>query len=839
MKLRFCACTRIIMALGILFGPASTIFAEQGMSEIEEVIVTARLLEETLQDVPVTVAAFTEADLDRYNITNLVDAAKMVPNMAISHGGSGNGSILRLRGVGSSFISAAFDHSVAINLDGVVVNRGRFIHNSYLDMGQLEVLKGPQSLYFGKSATAGVVSITTNDPGEEFELQASGGAEVEYQGYFGEFVVSAPVTDTLGARFAIGFTQNDELFENYSANNDAVNVPISGADEWYGDDSLNSRLTLVWTPRDDFEAKLKYSYSEYNNEGGGTAWAEELCPEGVQQPTAVPGTMLAFNIFRGVDDCKLNGNTSKLNLHPDLRAGLPQGFDDGKPGLEQDTHFLSLNLAWDFSQDYVLHSTTGWVDLNHWELDDYSYGAGVYGGLHNNIYKSLSQEFSLASAFDGPLNFQAGLFYQDIEQEFDAYQYAFNLPVTPTMTLDILNRVATQTRGVPPGALRLGWAAAGGDLSAPFIGSDPTTGNGYDYHKHHFLDSEVYSAFFAVYWDINERTELTAGARYTKEDKVGRIEIPYIHAAAQFFGFAAPALIEDGLEFDDENVSPELAVNYHLNDDVSVYVAYKEGFKSGGLDNSALPTAALQPTNPNFPDFLIYESEEAAGFEAGLKGRFLNGALRFNASAFTYEYTDLQVQLFNAQVIQFFTFNASALETEGLEFDLLWHTNVEGLVVRGALAVTDAVYTKDFFNATDQNLKGEDAQGNADLTGFVGTTYDMPVTGGWRLNLSADARYTGEYPYTQTLDPYMQDAFWVLDAAVSLYSADGRHQFNLIGRNVTDEIYAITAGATPGRCANYSPNSQPTCPPTAANSQDQAVTTPLGRTFSLQYRFAM
>ncbi len=835
MKLSICSCAGITMALGIALCSLPSAFAEQGMSEIEEVIVTARLLEETLQDVPVTVAAFTEADLDRYNITSLVDAAKMVPNMAISHGGSGNGSILRLRGVGSSFISAAFDHSVAINLDGVVVNRGRFIHNSYLDMGQIEVLKGPQSLYFGKSATAGVISITTNDPGEAFELQASGGTEVEHQGYFGEFVVSGPVTDTLGARFAIGFTQNDELFENYSAKNDAVNVPISGADEWYGDDSLNSRLTLLWTPRDDFEAKLKYSYSEYNNEGGGTAWAEELCPEGVQQPTAVPAPTLPFNIFRGVDDCRINGNTSKLDLHPALRAGLPQGFDDGKPGLEQDTHFLSLNLAWNLAQNYVLHSTTGWVDLDHWELDDYSYGAGVYGGLHNNIYKSLSQEFSLASAFDGPVNFQAGFFYQDIEQELDAYQYAFNLSVTPTATLDILNLVA----GLPPGALRGGWALAGGDPSAPFIGSDPATGNGYDYHKHHFLDTEIYSAFLAVYWDINERTELTAGARYTKEDKVGRIEIPYLHAGSRFFQFGAPPLIEDGLEFDDENVSPELAVNYQLNDDVSVYVAYKEGFKSGGIDNSALPTAALQPTNPNFPDFLIYESEEAAGFEVGLKGRFLNGALRFNASAFTYEYTDLQVQLFNSSVIQFFTFNASALETEGFEFDLLWSTDIEGLMVRSAWAFTDAVYSKDFINATGQNLKGEDAQGNAEVTGFVGATYDMPVTSGWRLNLSADARYTGEYPYTQTLDPYMQDSFWLLDAAVSLYSEDGRHQFNLIGRNVTDEIYAISAGAAPGRCANFSPGPPPSCNDTGANSLDQVVTTPLGRTFSLQYRFTM
>ena len=794
------------------------VFAQQS-GDIEEIIVTARQQEETLQDVPVTIAAFSEQDLDRYNITNLVDAAKMVPNMVVSHGGSGNGSSLRLRGIGSSSISAAFDHSVAINLDGVVVNRGRFIHNGYMDMGQVEVLKGPQSLYFGKSATAGVISITTNDPGQEFEMEVSGGAEFEYQGYFGEFIVSGPLSDTLGARLALGFTKNDQLFENYSAENDLVNVPISGADKWYGDESLNTRLTLVWDASDTFQAKLKYSYSEYDNDGAGTAWAEEICPEGKQQPTGVPSAGAPFALFQGVDDCKLNGNTSKLNLNPGLRDGLPQGFDDGEPGLEQETHFLSLRMDWDVSEALTLTSITGWVDLLHWELDDYSYGASVFGGLHNNVYKSVSEELRLASNLDGPFNFQAGFFYQDIEQEFDAYQYAFNLGVMPNIFGPV-------------------YAIVGGDPTAAIVGPDPVTGNEYDYNKHHFLDTEVVSAFFAVYWSLNDRTEITAGARYTDEQKKGRIEIPYMHAAAALFGFGAPPVIEEGLEFKDDNISPEVAINYFVNDEVSVYLSYKQGFKSGGIDNSALPTAALQPANPAFPDFLIYESEEAEGFEAGLKGRFMDGAMRFSATAFTYEYSDLQVQLFDSTIIQFSTFNASALETQGIEFDMLWNTDIEGLTIRSAWAWTDTTYSEDFIVATGENLKGEDGAGSADFTGFMGGSYDMMVADGWRLNLSADARYTGDYAFTATLDPFIQDSFWLLDASISFYSEDGRHQFNLIGRNITDKIYAIGAGAIPGRCPNFM-NGPAVCNNTGPNSLDQAATTPLGRTLSLQYRFTM
>ncbi|MGB0693361.1 MAG: TonB-dependent receptor, partial [Pseudomonadales bacterium] len=758
-------------ALGLAIAASSSVTLASDV--LEEVIVTARQQAEGLQDVPVTIAAMTEEDLDRYNITNLVDAAKMVPNMVIAQGGSGNGSSLRLRGIGSSSISAAFDHSVAINLDGVVVNRGRFIHNSYMDMSQLEVLKGPQSLYFGKSATAGVVSIMTNDPGDEFEFQLSGGVETEYDGTFYEMVISGPLTDTLGARLAIGGSKNDELFENYSAENDP-NAAINGAEKYYGDESTNMRLTLVWEPTDNFKARLKYNYSEFDNDGAGTAYTEEVCPEGAHQPTLAVGML-----FQGVDDCKINGNTSKIGLNPALRAGLPKGYDDGQPGLEQETDFVSLQMDWDFHENYTLTAISGFVDLEHWELDDYSYGAGVFGGLHNNLYESFSQEIRVASSLDGALNFQAGLFWQNIEQEFDAYQYAANI-----------------------------------GLLAP----DPITGWGYDYNKHHFLDTDVFSAFVAFYWDINEKTEITFGARYTDEEKEGRIEIPYVHLFLQG-AFSAPPVI-DGLEFEDDNISPELAINYYLTDDISVFAAYKEGFKSGGVDNSALPTASLSPPDGDF-SFLVYESEESDGFEVGMKANLLNDAMRLNATAFSYEYSDLQVQLFNSTAIQFSTFNASALETQGIEFDMLWQTDVEGLSIRSAWAWTDTTYSEDFINATGENLKGEDGAGSADITGYLGFTLDRGLGDNWRYSLSADARYTGDYAWTATLNPFEQDDFWVWDAAISIYSSDDRHQISLIGRNIGDEYYIVGGGAIPGR---FPINN------TGANTLDQAATTPLGRT---------
>ena len=98
----------------------------------------------------------------------------------------------------------------------------------------------------------------------------------------------------------------------------------------------------------------------------------------------------AFASYLSVDDCQLNGNTSLLNLDPGLRGWTARGYDDGDRGLDQDTNMLSVTLNWDASENLTFTSVTGWVDLSHDELDDYSGGAGVFGGLHFNDYESLS-----------------------------------------------------------------------------------------------------------------------------------------------------------------------------------------------------------------------------------------------------------------------------------------------------------------------------------------------------------------------------------------------------------------------------------------------------------------
>jgi iron complex outermembrane receptor protein len=194
----------------------STAFAqdavETAQTQAERVIVVqARRQNETLQEVPVTVTAIGGDTLQRFNIDQVADVTSRVPTLNVQVGGSGSGGQLSLRGVGSSNISAAFDSAVAFEYDGVVVSTKRMVQAGFFDVEQIDVLRGPQSLYFGKSATAGVLSLRSANPTSDWEVGMRGSYEFEEKGYLVSGYISGPITDTLGIRIAGQFNDIEEF----------------------------------------------------------------------------------------------------------------------------------------------------------------------------------------------------------------------------------------------------------------------------------------------------------------------------------------------------------------------------------------------------------------------------------------------------------------------------------------------------------------------------------------------------------------------------------------------------------------------------------------------------
>lgn len=219
------------IAYGLVL-PQQQSFAEDRV--LEEIVVTARKQDESLQDVPVTITSVGGEQLNNYQIDQPAEIAARIPNFNIQTGRSGSGGTLNLRGVGSSAISAAFDSAVALDIDGVPISRMRMVQSAFLDLEQVDVLKGPQSLYFGKSASAGVVSFRSANPGDTFEARIGGGYDFEQEGYFIDGFLSGPITDTLGARLALRYSDTDKIWENEAP----------GRPDDFSEEDLTARLTL-------------------------------------------------------------------------------------------------------------------------------------------------------------------------------------------------------------------------------------------------------------------------------------------------------------------------------------------------------------------------------------------------------------------------------------------------------------------------------------------------------------------------------------------------------------------------------------------------------------------
>jgi iron complex outermembrane receptor protein len=473
------------------------------------------------------------------------------------------------------------------------------------------------------------------------------------------------------------------------------------------------------------------------------------------------------------------------------------------PYSEQETSIYSLQLDWAITDNLDLTSITASMELESdtMEIYDYAWGNGASHAF--NGYEMFSQEFRLDSNYDGAFNFSAGVYYADIEQEFITGQNAVN---------------------------------------AGLIFPDPVTGNSYDWDKNHYTDTEMWSAFAAVNWDLTENLTLTAGARYSKDEKDGYIDIVYMHSfLSGAFGFLpSGSVVGDGangtapLEFDDSEVTPEISLNWSLSDDVSLFAAYKTGYKSGGFDNSALPSATLG--NGDIGP-LLYESETGEGFEGGIKSMLMGGSLRLNATAFYYVYEDLQVQLFDAVNIQFTTFNAGELTTQGLEADFMWATGIDGLTINGAIALTDAEYSKEFINNEGDDLNGRTPARTADMAGNIGFNYETSAFGDWNLGINGAAQFSDSYTLQDVVGARSQGSYWLYDAGIRLFSSDNRYEIALIGRNLGNEIVAYSQQSRPFACGSSGTPGACVDPPLSNAGLDQVTTSGMGRQYSVQFTF--
>ena len=746
---------------GVQLGLIPVVAAEEQSRAIEEIVVTARKRAEGLQQVPIAVSAFGEEYINQNAIGSIEDVMSVVPTFIGGQSQLGAGGAIYLRGVGSATGNALIDQSVAINIDGVAMAQATLMYAGQYDTRQIEVLRGPQSLFFGKNSTGGVVSFTTNDPGEQFEWELGGGYEVEAEERYASFILSGPVNDSIGARLYARYSSQEGYYDivsvdapvdtsNVGAVLGMMNSPLFGNNPALPSSVDNSpestdlfvRGTLTFAPSESWDARLKVTYSDREFDSYPQFWQRSFCPGGSPNFLGIPLSVLAPEV--DIDDCKFDRDVVTGNVSEAQLAGFVFGSPDADGYRDVEILLASLEVDYAFPGGLTLTSITGLYTVDDIAFQDQSNTPTAYlpTGESTDV-DQLTQEFRLTSDWDSPINFLFGVYYERRDNE---------------------------SRGAIPGIGRI--------LSA------------------HDQEQTAYSVYGELVWDLNEHVEISAGLRYTDEEKDIETSIN---------GVSTPFIIPDGDNMRSDNLIPELTVSYFPDDNIMIYGSYKEGFKSGGFDGGALNAAAQGVVD------VRYDDETVNGFEVGMKSYFLGQTLQFNASAYTYDYENLQVTSFDAVAVVVTTVNADGADINGVEFDLTWQPeSIDGLTFRGSAAYLDATY-RDFISTcwTGQSpaagcnvdvipggafegldLGGEEIQRAPEFSAHLGLSYERPILNNSLLfGFAADVSYSDSYDVMQQRKKgTRQPAYSMYNASFSLSDVDRTWSVALIGRNLNDQI---------------------------------------------------
>ena len=233
--------------------------AQPQVQSTDEIIVTARKRQESILNVPVVESAITQKQLQTFQTQDLKDVATMVPGLAFGDSVLSIGTQVSLRGVGSTTFNPGIDQSVSLNLDGMVFSQGLAYMSGMFDLAQIEVLKGPQALFYGKSSPGGVISMRTADPTNNYEIIARGGYEYEAREKRGELILSGPLSSTVKARLAANYDTQDGYFysKGVALPGTGAVTPSGNGGRMDGHDGYQVRGTLLWNPTNDFSARLK------------------------------------------------------------------------------------------------------------------------------------------------------------------------------------------------------------------------------------------------------------------------------------------------------------------------------------------------------------------------------------------------------------------------------------------------------------------------------------------------------------------------------------------------------------------------------------------------------
>ncbi len=799
---------------------------------LDEIVVTAQHREQSLKDVPISVSVVSGDFMRKQSIDKMADLQFSVPNFTMAE--SGIGTNVFIRGIGSGN-NQGFEQSVGIYVDGIHHGRAQQSRAPFLDLERIEVLRGPQSILFGKNSVAGALNITTAKPTEEFEGSVSFSYEPTDNEKEATLVLSGPVSDRVRVRMAARYHNLDGYIENLTLNRNEPNQ-----EDW------TIRGTVEMDVSENLTATLKLERSEFDVLG------RNMETDGEVPAPAGPFAGLTYSqILVGAfgQDASVLNNTLDGKRH-----------SNGDFSNNEQTEVV-LTLDWQIG-DHVLTSISGYSDFSFNDNCDCDFtGANVFTLPLAESYEQISQEVRLTSPGGEQVDYILGAYFQTSKHNYsDAIEINDSSVLVP-----LLN-------GNP------GFAAF-----APLFGAMGITGAGDLFAgtagpRVARVDADVYSAFAQISWHLTDDLTLQLGGRLTRETKDGTRNLTITNLdgsalsgakllAPDFYGFAfdiaasnaagsdftnvlttiltetlgpvvgPPTAAALGAGFgptfagsqlalgshpvaasrSETNFSPDVKLTYNVSDDTMLYASWVKGSKSGGFDFRANNRGREATMEQAFE----FEDESATNYEIGGKLVVADGAAEINFAGFLTKFSNLQVSIFDGS-LGFNVGNAAKADVKGFEIDGRWQAG-ENLTINGSLAYNDFEF-KDYVNGQcyfgqapngpsaangDCDYSGQTTQLVSKWQGTLGFNHFYDVSSNLTVNTSANMFYTSKYHASPQLDPKLvQPGYARINARIALMS-DAGWELAVLGDNLTDKkvkLFAADAplsGSTFGAIANY------------------------------------
>ena len=695
-------------------------------SVLEEIIVTAQMREEVLKDVPIAITVVGEEQLTQQNINDISQLALVSPAFT---GHPGNGGALQIRGIGTQSYARSAEGDVAMIVDNVALSGGANPQDpaTLFDVARVEILEGPQGTLFGKNAAAGAINIVTNAPDPS---GFSGKVHLDYDernSGVAQAVVNLPIGLASAVRASGYFLDYGRIYRNELT------------DEWNENRSSGGRLRYLYNPDDRLKVNLIADYNRVD--GSGYSWSTVNAP---------PGSFLANALAAcGVQPSRENYRTCL----------------DAPSTVDFTSHGGSAQVDYQFENGLVLTSITA-GRRNEFNNQFDSDSVAVFNIYNLNeaqqTIDSFSQELRLTSPAGSWIEYVAGLYYFDSDQEATGNQAGtFNTPA--------------------------------------LIAGGLTVGNSFELTG----SSRSAAAFTQATIRFTDRYAGIIGVRYTNDEVAANTRKFVTPGSVAAFADLRPIVASTR----EDDVSGKLGFQYTPNDDAMMYASVTRGYKGPAINDQA-----PDPTVP-----LVVQSEIPYNYEIGAKLAAFDQRMQFAVTAYYQDIQDYQVQLFDSNTARSYFGNAESIEVYGVSAgafgrptpDLFISTGLNynhgefadgtffgcgptQTAAQGCLTVTRGTTT-----AQVADVSGKQILGSPEWKFVSYAEYQKPF-GGLQGFIQADAVWSDSVTYTAVLDPGNDyQSYWMLGARIGVRSQDGSWSVALFGRNLLDERIPTSVFVTP------------------------------------------